>query len=421
MYNILCVNDVEANLLELELLFESKSEKYNLTLAKNAESALAILLQKSIDLILLDVMLEDFNGFEIAQLIESNNEIQKTPIMFLIEKKDQITIQNVFKYGVDYLLKPFDKNVLFTRLASQLEVNQLHEKLENQITFNQSVLDSQKNIILIHDDNGIVNVNKSFYTFFCVDSIEEFNNTYGSIASQFMEYENYFSLSGLNNSVPWLSELSSKENTPYSILLLNHNTFEPETFVIDVNVIENSDQFVITLTNITSIITQSKKYEMKATYDLLTNIYNRSKFTECIEEQYKLFARYGGDLCFAILDIDYFKKVNDIHGHVVGDETLITFAQTIEENIRNTDVFARWGGEEFTLLLPCTNVENATFVVDNLRKLIENVDFKTIGKKTCSIGLTQFKKGDTVDSVLVRADEALYEAKESGRNKVCVK
>jgi len=421
MYNILCVDDTEANLFVLESLFESKINEYNIILANSGTKALKTLLKEPIDLILLDVMMPELNGFETAQLIQSNKKTQKIPIIFLTAKKDKETIHNAFKYGVDYLSKPVDEDELLIRTASHLAVIELQSKLEKQISFNQSVLDSQKNIMFVHDDNGLVTANKGFYSFFNVKTIEEFHNTYGSVVSQFMEYENYFSLSGLNNSVPWLSELSSKENTQYSILLLNHNTFEPETFVIDVNPIENSDKFVVTLTNITSLTTVSKKYEMKATYDVLTNIYNRSKFNECIEEQHKLFSRYGGDLCFAIFDIDFFKKVNDVHGHIIGDKTLITFAQIINESIRNTDVFARWGGEEFTLLLPHTQIENASLVVENLRKLIEKVDFKHIGQKTCSIGLTQFKDGDTIDTVLIRADEALYEAKESGRNKVCIK
>jgi len=421
MYNILCVDDTEANLFVLESLFEAKSSEYNLTLVNSGTKALKTLLKEPIDLILLDVMMPELNGFETAQLIQSNKKTQKIPIIFLTAKKDKETIHNAFKLGVDYLSKPFDEDELLTRIASHLEVVVLQKKLEKQISFNQSVLDSQKNIMFIHNDSCLVNGNKAFFSFFNVKTIEEFKNTYGSVVGQFMEYENYFSLSGLNNSRPWLSELSSKENTQYSILLLNHKTFEPETFVIDVNPIENSDKFVVTLTNITSITTRSKKYEMKATYDVLTNIYNRSKFNECIDEQYKLFSRYGGDLCFAIIDIDFFKKVNDVYGHTVGDETLITFAQTIEDNVRNTDVFARWGGEEFTLLLPQTRIEDASFVIENLRRLIEKVHFKTVGQKTCSIGLTQFLEDDTIDTVLVRADEALYEAKETGRNKVCIK
>jgi diguanylate cyclase (GGDEF)-like protein len=421
MHTILCINNNEVNLTELTSLFMANEERFNLKLVKTREEAIEILVEDSIDMILLDTMFDENNGFQTAKLIKSDNKINHIPIIFLTEIKSEEIIQNVFNYGVDYLLMPLDKNVFFSRIKSQLEVVQLHEKLENQISFNQSVLNSQKNMILIHDDNRLINANESFFSFFCVETTEEFTNTYGSLVSQFMEYENYFSLSDLNNSVPWLSELSSKENTPYSILLLNHNTFQPETFVIDVNPIGNLDKFVITLTNITSIITQSKRYEMKATYDVLTNIYNRNKFNDCLDEQYKLFARYGGELSFAIFDIDFFKQVNDVFGHVVGDETLITFAQTIEKNIRNTDVFARWGGEEFTLLLPCTKLEDATFVANNLRKIIEEINFKTVGQKTCSIGLTQFKKGDTVKSVLLRADEALYEAKDTGRNKVCVK
>jgi len=421
MYNILCVDDTEANLFVLESLFEAKISEYNLILVNSGTKALKTLLKEPIDLILLDVMMPELNGFETAQLIQSNKKTQKIPIIFLTAKKDKETIHNAFQHGVDYLSKPFDEDELLTRIASHLEVIELQKKLEKQISFNQSVLDSQKNIMFIHNDSSLVNVNKAFYSFFNVKTIEEFKNTYGSVVSQFMEYENYFSLSGLNNSRPWLSELSSKENTQYSILLLNHNTFAPETFVIDVNPIENSDQFVVTLTNITSITTRSKKYEMRATYDVLTNIYNRSKFNECIEEQYKLFSRYGGDLCFAIIDIDFFKKVNDLYGHVIGDKTLITFAQTIEKKVRNTDVFARWGGEEFTLLLPQTRIEDASFVLENLRRVIEKVNFKTVGQKTCSIGLTQFMQGDTIDTVLVRADEALYEAKDTGRNKVCIK
>ena len=421
MYNILCINDLDVDLFDLESLFEMKKEVYNPIFVSNDTEAIDVLLKQSIDLILLDVMMPELNGFDTAKLIQSKIKTKKIPIIFLTTKKDPEIIKNVFKLGVDYLLKPFDEDELFSRLASHLEMIELHHSLEKQVIFNQSVLDSQQNIIFIHDDQGLVNVNQSFYTFFNVTSVEEFKNTYGSIVSQFMEYENYLSLSGLNNSIPWLSELSSKEQTQYSILLLNHNTFEPETFVMDVNTIDNSDKFVVTLTNITSLTTKSNKYEMRATYDVLTNIYNRSKFNECIEEQHKLFSRYAGDLCFAIFDIDFFKQVNDTHGHVVGDGTLIEFAKTINENVRNTDVFARWGGEEFTLLLPQTKLENASFVVENLRKLIEKVQFQIVGQKTCSIGLTQFVEGDTVDAVLVRADEALYEAKESGRNKVCIK
>lgn len=415
MYNILCVDDTEENLYTLEEIFT----QYNIIKANNGIKAIDILHRESIDFILMDVTMPDLNGFKTAQLIQSNKNTKNIPIMFLTTKKDDETIKNAFKYGIDYLSVPFNKFELKSRVRSHLGHIKVQKSLEKQIIFNQSVLDSQKNIIFIHDDNGLVNANKSFFEFFRVSSIEEFTNNYNNVPDLFMEYENYFSLHVLNNDKPWLNHISKRENVQYNVLLMNYNSFEPETFIIDVNPITYSDKFVVTLTNTTSLMTKSKQFEIKATYDNLTKIYNRSKFNELVTEHYNLFNRYGDDLCLAIFDIDYFKQVNDLHGHIVGDETLIKFSKVINDSIRVTDIFARWGGEEFTLLMPKTNIKNAFYVVDNLRKLIENTEFKTIGNKTCSIGVTQFKKGDTIDQALLRADEALYEAKESGRNKVC--
>lgn len=234
-----------------------------------------------------------------------------------------------------------------------------------------------------------------------------------------MEYENYFSLHVLNNNKPWLNHISDRANVQYDVILMNFNTFEPETFIIDVNPIPYSDKFVVTLTNITILTTKSKQLEIKANYDSLTKIYNRNKFNEFIQLHYDLFTRSYEDICLAIFDIDFFKQVNDEYGHLIGDEILISFSNIINDSIRKTDIFARWGGEEFTLLMPKTKINDAFFVVDNLRKSVEEYNFKVVGNKTCSIGITQFKDGDTIEEILIRADEALYESKETGRNKVC--
>ena len=113
MYNILCVDDTEANLFVLESLFETKMDEYNLILVNSGIQALESLLTEQIDLILLDVMMPELNGFETAQLIQSNKKTQKIPIIFLTAKKDKETIHNAFKYGVDYLSKPFDEDEKF--------------------------------------------------------------------------------------------------------------------------------------------------------------------------------------------------------------------------------------------------------------------------------------------------------------------
>lgn len=421
MYTVLCVDDTPANLLVLESLFEDYNTEYKIITVQGGYEALEVLLKVSVDLILLDVMMPEIDGFQTAQLIKTNKLTKNIPIIFLTAKRDDQTIEKAFEYGVDYLSKPYDERELMARVESQIKLVDVQKKLNQQILFNQSVLDSQKNIMMIHGDDGVISANKSFLEFFSVNTVEEFSKNINCISELFMEYDNYFSLHILNGNKVWVDAISNSKENEYNVLIMDTNTFEPRAFKIDVSSIDNTDKFVISLTDITAITTKSRRFENKATYDALTNIYNRSKFNEELEEHYNLFKRYKHPLCFAIFDIDFFKQVNDTYGHVVGDDTLITFSKTIDEAVRSTDIFARWGGEEFTLLMPDTNIEDGFKVVEHLRELIENVTFKIVGQKTCSIGITQFKESDTIDSVLVRSDEALYEAKESGRNKVCLR
>ena len=269
---------------------------------------------------------------------------------------------------------------------------------------------------------NIIKANNVFLNFFQIDSIDDFNEKHKCISEVFMEYENFYSKYILNHEQDWMSKLShDKKSNDYKILIMDLNTFEPKAFQIYVTALGDSDKFLVTLTDITQITIKSKKYEIQATYDNLTKVYNRTKFNELIENNFNHWKKTSESLCFAIFDIDFFKIVNDDYGHIVGDETLVTFAQTINNLIRDSDIFARWGGEEFTLLLPNTTIEEAYEIVEKLRIIIENTEFTLIGQKTCSVGVTQFNESDTVKCVIERADEALYEAKETGRNKVCVK
>lgn len=421
MYNILCVDDTPANLLVLESLFEIYEDKYKITTASSGHDALGILLSENIDLILLDVMMPDLDGFATAKLIKANKKTQDIPIIFVTAKRDNETIQSSFTYGVDYLSKPYDEFELFTRVDVQLKLVQTKKDLQEQLIFNKLVLDSQNNIIFLQNDRGVVSANKSFLDFFQVSSIEEFNELHSCVAELFMEYENYFALKILNHDQHWASELLKHNNIEYNVLIMDTVTFEPKAFKIDVSGIEDSDKFVVSLTDITKLTTKSKQFENKATYDALTNVFNRSKFNEVFDLEVKTAVADGHPLCFAIMDIDFFKKVNDNYGHIIGDETLITFAQTIENKMNEIDTFARWGGEEFVLALPGSCIDTAFEIVDDLRKEIENTVFKEIGSITCSIGLTQLQDNDTIDDILIRSDEALYEAKDNGRNKVCIK
>jgi diguanylate cyclase (GGDEF)-like protein len=152
--------------------------------------------------------------------------------------------------------------------------------------------------------------------------------------------------------------------------------------------------------------------------DALTQINNRVKLDALLSEEMARASRYQRSFSVILLDIDHFKKVNDTHGHLVGDAVLVRVATVLRENIRKSDAVGRWGGEEFLLVLPETDLHMACVLAEKLRLAIAETDFPTVGHKTCSFGLTAFIPGDSVTSLIERADGALYEAKRQGRNQV---
>lgn len=155
-----------------------------------------------------------------------------------------------------------------------------------------------------------------------------------------------------------------------------------------------------------------------ATHDEKTGLYNNKFFETLLEMEIEKAKRGKQKLSFLIIDIDFFKKVNDTYGHIKGDEILKRLAQVIMTQIRKSDVAARFGGEEFVMLLPETPALKAKRLVARLRNKIKSDFSLKKYKVTISGGLTQYRKGDTKKRLQERADKALYEAKETGRDKI---
>lgn len=176
--------------------------------------------------------------------------------------------------------------------------------------------------------------------------------------------------------------------------------------------------FVSTGKDITERIEMEHNLKKLASTDKLTGIYNRHKFEEVFEKEIKRALRYKHPLSLIMFDIDHFKKVNDDYGHDIGDQVLIDIVNVVKNNIRVIDVFARWGGEEFFVLCPETDIKNTEIVAEKLRKEIEAFSFAKVGCITSSFGATAFVENDNRDTFIKRVDEALYIAKEKGRNMV---
>jgi len=172
-----------------------------------------------------------------------------------------------------------------------------------------------------------------------------------------------------------------------------------------------------------NIDTYEKELKAMASTDVLTGINNRRMFMVIGEELFENAKRYHHPLSLLILDIDFFKKINDVFGHLAGDQALKQLAQTLKSNIRSSDLLARYGGEEFVIILPETNLEGATAIAENLRKIVNEMQIDIDQNKplniTTSIGVAERTANVAcIMQLLNNADTALYQAKETGRNKV---
>jgi diguanylate cyclase (GGDEF)-like protein len=152
--------------------------------------------------------------------------------------------------------------------------------------------------------------------------------------------------------------------------------------------------------------------------DYLTKLHNRRKIHEILESEITRSKRYNSTFAVILLDIDNFKETNDKFGHNAGDQLLVQISDIISKTIRESDIASRWGGEEFLIFCPHTNIDGAFSLADKLRSNIEKKEFDEIGYKTSSFGVAQIEHADTVKSLIQRADKALYSAKNTGKNMV---
>jgi diguanylate cyclase (GGDEF)-like protein len=173
--------------------------------------------------------------------------------------------------------------------------------------------------------------------------------------------------------------------------------------------------------DITDSVILVKKLEDAAYIDALTGIYNRKHFFELAKVNIERAMRFNNSIYSAMLDLDFFKSVNDTYGHTAGDLVLIKTAEVIRRTIRSYDLLGRYGGEEFVLLITDLDITEANHIMERIRENIEQsvINYEGIDIRiTCSIGLAKFAEGDTMETSVKKADEALYTAKNSGRNKV---
>ena len=235
-------------------------------------------------------------------------------------------------------------------------------------------------------------------------------------------------VSGLQSSVQEATDLESLKRTVDSRLeglLSTVSAFQEQRDSREQDMVERLQTLVARVNEMEqeaqSFRDSIEEQRQKALVDPLTGLPNRAAWNERAALEVARWQRYGGELQLAVLDVDLFKRINDNYGHLAGDRVLKIIAQELAKRLRKTDFIARFGGEEFVVLLPATPLEGAEQLLETLRAAIEACPFHFKGERlviTLSGGLTGFANGDSLEQAFERADQALYQAKGSGRNRI---
>lgn len=414
--NILCIDDIESNLFTIKSVLESPQVGYNIFTALSAHEGFDILLKEKIDLILLDVMMPEVDGYVTAKMILSNKRSKDIPIIFVTAKKDDETIEKCYMAGGhDYISKPFNDIELLNRVAFHIKLKDKDRQLRYEKEYTQSILDLQDNIIIVTDGKKALHVNQALLNFYNLNSLEEFQDKYLCVNLTFIKEDGYFPLNSINKDILWIENVIKESRQDDVLVKITH---ESHNHIFNVKATHFEDRYIVTLSDVTHLTKQSLSYQHEANYDTLTKIYNRNMLYRLLDRKITQAKLNNTSFSFIMLDIDFFKKVNDTYGHLAGDNILKSVTKLIKNHIREKDIFARWGGEEFVLVLD-VSLEKAVEISDNLRSFIEKKVFDDIGTLTCSFGVTYFKSDDQLSTMMLRADKALYEAKSNGRNQVC--
>lgn len=280
-------------------------------------------------------------------------------------------------------------------------------------------IDLQDSIVLLSDAKKIIFANKKFFDFFGYENLEDFQKEYACICDRFVEDDAFFHLGKmLPKEEHWIRSMLNLSGRQRVVSMRNKNG-KLHAFSVSFNMYD-PQSYVINFSDISDTMLEKLQLETKAVRDHLTNAYNRTYFDESIAsimtENEKKNAKTG----VMIFDIDYFKSVNDNYGHAIGDEVLKTIVEIVNGSIRKEDKLIRWGGEEFIVIAGVNNVQELQKLCEHLRIVIQDYRFEQIQELTCSFGAALHEEQNPIEETIKKADAKLYEAKNSGRNRVVV-
>lgn len=449
---ILVVDDIAANikLLEARLMVEY----FQVLTATNGEDALEICRKGLCDLVLLDVMMPGMDGFEVCRKLKENSKTSFIPVVMVTALDlPEDRVKGLECGADDFLTKPVNDLALITRVKSLVRLKSLTDELRLRAQTNEDLsMDRAIDQALLTEDSVaqkimIVDDRPSSYEKTVKVLAKQYNVTVVPDAQQALfraaeeEFDTVIVSLALSEHDPlrFCSHLRSLERTRLLPILVIAD-YENEDKVIraldlgvndyirrpiDPNELMARVRSQVKRKKYNTILGESIQQSIEMSIrDGLTGLHNRHYLDNHLDEMVKSANSLDKPLSFIICDIDHFKLVNDQHGHDVGDEVIREFSNRIRKNIRNIDLACRYGGEEFVVAMPDTDMALAHVVGERLRREIAAHPFIVAsGSKqlsiTVSVGVSTLQgEGDNSAKLMKRADTALYAAKTNGRNQV---
>lgn len=403
----------------IQMLFKSilGSHVREFTTADNGRQGLEMYHEKRPDIIITDIRMPLMDGLEMVERIRA--EDQEIPVIVTTAYNDTEFLLRAIDLGVDrYVVKPVDKPLLLSAVTRVGQVIHHRREVEEADRFSRFIIDLQPNFVVTINEGRREYINQTFLAYLGVPSLEVFEDS-GLCIGDFV-----ISIDGEEFDMVatrWMRAILDSGKDSVIVRLRSGNDARDGAFLATWNKFPGSEKYVITFTDVTGLEDERTTLAYQAATDYLTGAVNRMKFMEVLGDEIDRTERYSAPLSVIMFDIDNFKCINDECGHDVGDVVLIDIARLVAENTRSHDLVARWGGEEFMLLAPGTSADKAAALAEKLRHIISRNRFGDLEQVTCSFGVTQYVSGEQVEVLLKRVDEAMYEAKRQGRDRVAVR
>ena len=447
---VLVVDDILSNVKLLEA--KLSAEYFEVVTAYSGQEALDRMEEHEPDIVLLDVMMPGMDGFEVCRRIKANPKFAHVPVV-MVTALDQPSdrVAGLDAGADDFLTKPVGDAALFARVRSLVRLKLMTDELRMREATGQNMglidpidsltqADIQGRILIIEDRPESVAWFEAALTphneLSSVDAFEE-----AVVRGRGGDYDLIIVSLGLRGFdglrlCSQLRSLPEGRNVPI-LVLVSDGDKRKLAQALEMGVNDYLTRPVDKNELVARVRTQLRKkryadrlrhnvqlsLEMAIT-DQLTGLHNRRYMSRHLDTLISSAHKSGKPVAFLIMDIDYFKSVNDTYGHDIGDEVLREFASRISANVRGIDLACRYGGEEFVVVMPDTDVAFACTVAERLRQSVEANPFaisRAPGKLniTISIGIAGSEgNSDSADALLHRADQALYRAKREGRNRV---